>query len=685
MDLLSVFYLIIVAIGFGFVIFWHELGHFLAAKWAGVRVEQFAIGFGNAIVSYRQGLGVRFGTSGPEYQQLLQQERDGIQGLNAGAVSPTEYRLNWIPLGGYVKMYGQEDMVASTTSDEPDHYMNKGVGKRMVIISAGVVMNVILAAILFTILFWMGYHPPAPVIGTVIAGGPAHAAGLNVGDTVLEINGSPQYAWTNVGISTALLKPEVPAVFTIQPAGTGTEPSARRKVEVTPRTDAGYQGMVGVGIGPAPALRGVDPRFVVESDEALRRILSNDQFAVLPGEEIVEIQGRPVGIGDYHVLHNALVASDGGPIDIVVRTKEGSREARQVRPRLSAFDGNAFAGLLPLVEVLSVNKDSPNAGKLMPGDIIERLTIAGTADAVRMPSYDAMKQLLAAAGEREQKVSVAVHRNGQTTDLGELDVIIVDRKTGQYGLGFRPTVDSREAVVGGIEPDSPAAAARVPAHGRIIAAGGRPTASWFDVYVQLRDAARAGSKSIEFSVQPEGGEAQAFAVVLDEATLAEIAMHEPVAQLQFVLDPELGNAAMLKTTLQTSNPLQAIWWGVRETRDQILNLYLTLKRVTVDRTVSPKNLTGPVGIFQFGTVVARNGPDWLIWFLAMISANLAVVNFLPVPILDGGHMVFLASEKITGRPPSPKVQTAALYAGLLLIVGLVLFVTYNDLQRLLFL
>src|SRR5688500_6429644 len=130
MDLLSIFYLLLVAIGFGFVIFWHELGHFLAAKWAGVRVEQFAIGFGNAIVSYRSGLGFRFGTSGPEYQQMLEHERQGIQGTGVNVISPMEYRLNWIPLGGYVKMYGQEDMVASTTSTEPDHYMNKSVGKR---------------------------------------------------------------------------------------------------------------------------------------------------------------------------------------------------------------------------------------------------------------------------------------------------------------------------------------------------------------------------------------------------------------------------------------------------------------------------------------------------------------------------------------------------------------------------
>ena len=139
----------------------------------------------------------------------------------------------------------------------------------------------------------------------------------------------------------------------------------------------------------------------------------------------------------------------------------------------------------------------------------------------------------------------------------------------------------------------------------------------------------------------------------------------------------------VRTTLPTSNPLTAMGWGLRETKDQIVQLYITLKRLTVDRTVSPKNLTGPVGIFQFGTLAARQGTEWIIWFLALISANLAVVNFLPIPILDGGHMVFLVSEKITGRPPSPKVQTAALYAGLVLIVGLVLFVTYNDIQRLL--
>ncbi len=685
MDLLSAFYLLLVTIGFGFVIFWHELGHFLAAKWAGVRVEQFAIGFGTAIVAWRKGLGTRFGTTTPEYEAIRQSDPE-----RWAQMSPTEYRLNWVPLGGYVKMYGQEDMVAQTTSPDTDHYMNKSVGKRMVIISAGVVMNVILAAILFTVLFWWGYHPPAPMIGTLSPDGPAQKAGLNVGDTILEINGSPQYAWTNVGITAALLRPNEPANFTIQPAGTGNDPSARRNVQVTPAVDAGVKGMVGVGIGQTFALKGVNPRFVKVDDETLSRLLSEDQRAVMPGEEIIEIEGQSVGLGDYYVLHREVLASVGRPINIKVRALDEQIQRRRVQPRLFAIaeldDGlHPFAGLLPLVEVLSVTLESPAEGKLMPGDVIERIDVAGTADAVALPSFPEMKTVLNAAGQGNRKVNVQVRRGGERITLRDLDTTIVNPQEKQYGLGFRPAVDTGPAVIAGIADKSPAQAAGVPAHGTVVSVGGVATQSWFDVRSQLEAARAAGEKDINVGIQPESGAVQTFTLGLDDASLAGIARNQPVVDLYFVLNHELGNAAMYKTTLQTSNPLQAMWWGVRETRDQILNLYLTLKRVAIDQTVSPKNLTGPVGIFQFGTVVARNGPDWLIWFLAMISANLAVVNFLPIPILDGGHMVFLASEKVTGRPPSPKVQTAALYAGLLLIVGLVLFVTYNDLQRLLFL
>lgn len=88
---------LVIAAGFGFIIFIHELGHFLAAKWAGIRVLAFSIGFGQVACSYRKGMGLRIGSSEPEY-------RKRAYGLNAEQaqelhkeVSPTEYRLSWLP------------------------------------------------------------------------------------------------------------------------------------------------------------------------------------------------------------------------------------------------------------------------------------------------------------------------------------------------------------------------------------------------------------------------------------------------------------------------------------------------------------------------------------------------------------------------------------------------------------
>src|SRR2546426_11398864 len=99
----SAFDLMLVVLGFGFIVFIHELGHFLAAKWAGIRVLAFAIGFGSAAVSYRKGLGVRRGSSEQEHQQLLKREAAGVlpDGATPAAtrISPTGYRLNWLPFG----------------------------------------------------------------------------------------------------------------------------------------------------------------------------------------------------------------------------------------------------------------------------------------------------------------------------------------------------------------------------------------------------------------------------------------------------------------------------------------------------------------------------------------------------------------------------------------------------------
>src|SRR5687768_12903067 len=106
-------------IGFGFVVFWHELGHFLAAKWVGIKVEQFAVGMGQAVFSWRKGMGFKAGSTIPEYERRITEyyKASGIepkeftttqiaQASEALGLSETEYRFNWLPIGGYVKMLG---------------------------------------------------------------------------------------------------------------------------------------------------------------------------------------------------------------------------------------------------------------------------------------------------------------------------------------------------------------------------------------------------------------------------------------------------------------------------------------------------------------------------------------------------------------------------------------------------
>src|SRR3954447_20725081 len=160
MTLTNVLAIAALVFGFGFVIFFHELGHFLAAKWVGIRVEQFAVGFGQAICSWRKGFGFALGSSARRYEELAGRGE-------AANVGETEYRLNWIPLGGYVKMLGQDDLNPNAVVNDPRAYNMKPIGKRMVIVSAGVIMNIILAIIGFSILFKMGFDVPPPVVGQV--------------------------------------------------------------------------------------------------------------------------------------------------------------------------------------------------------------------------------------------------------------------------------------------------------------------------------------------------------------------------------------------------------------------------------------------------------------------------------------------------------------------------------------
>ncbi len=125
---------------------------------------------------------------------------------------------------------------------------------------------------------------------------------------------------------------------------------------------------------------------------------------------------------------------------------------------------------------------------------------------------------------------------------------------------------------------------------------------------------------------------------------------------------------------------EALILGARYTKEMIVIMYLQLKSLATGR-VSFKQVGGPLEIMRMGFSQAQAGNYDLLLFLGMISINLAVVNFLPIPILDGGHMVFLIYEKLRGRPPAENVKVVATYIGLAMIALLMILVFYQDIRK----
>ena len=165
-----------------FLIFFHELGHFLAARFFGVHVEVFSIGFGKKIIKK--------------------------------TIGKTEYCLALIPLGGYVQMKGQDDSDPTKVSDDQDSYNTKKPWKRIIILLAGPFANFLLAFLLYLAIANIGVTRLSPIIGNVGENTPAQSIGLLPNDKVIEINGEPVVTWDD--LSRLIKASDGPLLISIQ-------------------------------------------------------------------------------------------------------------------------------------------------------------------------------------------------------------------------------------------------------------------------------------------------------------------------------------------------------------------------------------------------------------------------------------------------------------------------------------
>ncbi len=708
--------LLLVILGFGLLVAVHEFGHFIAAKWAGVRVDAFAVGMGPIAISYRKGIGLRLGGTDREVNA-----RGGgpaitltPQRLAELGISETEYSLRVLPLGGFVRMLGQDDMAPNAASTDPRSYSSAPIWKRMVIVSAGVTCNVALAIVLFMVAFMIGVRFDAPIVGSVSPEDPAAKAGILPGDEIIAIDGAPVSTFADLQIAAAMSRPGIPLAMTIRRySDDAVGHEVHLSVAPEPSPTAGIRIM---GVTPAssrtllrdpdalPFLRSAMERagFWNHAPDAMSEpgpwglsaaILTgpggapplesqfNDSFR---GAALMST--RPGGsVASYETLVRRAAASGGRPLathwsiegagvcNIALNTVPSWQALVYTeKPAQATVDYEyGLLGMAPLTRIGRVPESSSAHGTLEDGDVVLRV---GDVVGPRL-----MEFRLALAEHSGRTLSMRVLRAGE----GMERVVRVggDGRLGvEVGSAWDTPLLARPFARTGPPPGvaTPIAALDLPPLSRIESVDGTSIGTWTDLFRASREAAARGANELRVSlVLPgESGTHQAASIPLASDTRAEILAlgWRPALGPQWFEPAEVVLAA-------DGNPLRAVAMGLGETKKLVLMTYLTLDRL-FRGTVGVSQLRGPVGIVHIGTRVADRGFTYLVFFLAMISVNLAVINFLPIPIADGGLMVFLLYEKLRGRPPSPAFQSGALLAGLV-IVGLLFAVTfYNDVMRL---
>ncbi|MCH2203216.1 MAG: RIP metalloprotease RseP [Fuerstiella sp.] len=654
---------LMVVLGLGLVIFFHELGHFAVAKWCNVHVERFSIGIGPILWSRQKG--------------------------------ETEYALSALPLGGYVKMLGQDDMDPNQmTSDEiaenPRAYSAKKVWQRMLIISAGVIMNIITGFGFFSIAYNMGVHEVLPVVGLAVPGSPAWEAGIKRGDRIRAINGEEVHSFIDIKQTIVLSSGPVEIEGT-------TENGVDYTKTVTPLQGKQFRQ---IGVNPSKSLR-ISPQAGKDYSIAISGFPSARASTPFePGDRVVSLNGTE--LKSWHQLSRltARHAADELVYSVERTLSEEEKPLNTQNVDITVPPGPVRSiGLwmhIGPVESVQANSIAAKA-RLEKGDVIRKvddLEVGVDIDPLRLPNYFADR-----AGTTV-RISVVRKKDGSIGEVDEeLTLVPVDNPGwsefpvsltaplpipaigAAFGVSttIAKVIDGSEVAgitdPGKLKPDQRITKIVLP----YKEDDGLGTASDEAAIFELPEDSEANWAHIFYMIQQaplrdirihiDGStDSDSFSVLLQKREIEEN-WYLPIRGIRGFED--LSEKRVAYSTGE------AVQLGVRQTRNSIVNIYMTLRSL-VRGDLSAKALSGPLGILSIGYQVADSGLAQLLTFLGLLSINLAVLNFLPIPILDGGHMVFLIWEGVTRRKPSPRVIGLAHIVGLCFIIFLFCFVMYLD-------
>lgn len=638
-----------VAVGLGFVIFIHELGHFLLAKWNGVKVEKFSIGFGRTLLGFRRG--------------------------------ETEYVLAAIPLGGFVKMLGEGPEDEANKSSDPRAYPNKTVGARMAIISAGVIMNVLLGLVCFVYAYGRGMDEVPAKIGGVKPGSPAYEAGVLPGDEIVAIDGRNDISFNTMTLKVFLSGAGQKVHFDIQRPGRKDlipltiEPKREESDEV-PR----------IGVAPSSSLELAEPPFL--KPPGMDIDLKTTKLGLEPEDRLVAVgplDSAPEKVQDGEELRRRLMEYRARPLQAIFerRSKAPGKKGRHeevkvVLPRNHVLD---FGFRLTIEPISSIRADSPAArAGFRVGDRIVKVLDDANFDPMRLPEtcYDHAGQPMTfeverpGTGEGPKRMTLEVTPDASPAWLepflgAPLDV---------PGLGLAYPVRPRIAW---IAPGS--VAEHTGLHvGDVI---GKMTV------LTTESARRTQREPFEFTEKNVEWPAAFSYLQAEPSEGVELTINGSSTPVRIKPEPDPNwfnpSRGLVLMTLTRRLPPQSVESALRrgfdDTVDNILRIYAMLRSLAQKR-VSPKLLGGPIMIARVAYSQADTGLTELIHFLGILSINLAVLNFLPIPPLDGGQMVFLLGEKVRGRPLPDSAVIVGSWIGIGLLLCLMVYVMFQDIFRL---
>ncbi len=701
---------LVVMLVFGFLILIHEFGHFIVAKWCGVKVEKFYIGFdfwGLKLCSFQWG--------------------------------ETEYGIGVFPLGGYVKMLGQEDnpgelreeyeksklaiykgaddMADVDALDEqreilhdPRSYLAKPVWQRMAIIVAGVTMNAIFAYVAGILAYQAGIEENPPEV-TVVAGSPAWNNGLRSGDTIVSINGVQTSSFSKVQQNVALSGKKSESGLEVWINSIDTDKLEQLKI---PTKSNGMNQVM--GILPASSLNLLESMPGRPGSPAAAAFYNvKEKSMALPENTCIKaVDG--ISVKSYNDFAEYLRFHRDKPVKVTVGPNRSCKGSNDSAPKLKTKDvvipprPSLDLGLVMKIgKITGVRPNSPaHRAGIKAGD--ELLTLDGIpiSDPWKFPQVieQRVKKHQESGEEEPLSITLGVQRVRELRQgEKERDSVISDKftlldvkQTSDYSpilrqcslavpeLGFCYEITNTISYVlpgspadkAGIQPKMKITGFQIlppeyPADEKLAGVTKAQWDSYFEKFPKINlDEHHPDWAFVMDTIQnyPVGTKVRLFTDVMTYDVTPEESKDSFAA--------DRGVTVYAKTAkIRAASFGESVSMGVEKTNEMFLLVFRMIHRLCTGE-VSMKGLGGPVMLAQVAYQSANRGFGILMLFTCMISANLAVFNLLPIPVVDGGHVVFLTWEWIFGTPPPENLMVILSYIGLFILLALMIWTLLLD-------